>query len=200
VWDATVRRTGTARRWGSAWLDEPGEDRGLARLSRSVGLPAALPDILGLAFTFDDPDGTRHDLLLSTAGLGRVTRFVLVPRHDPARVGYTCLFPYAAPKGPVVLAATPVTPSARQLVFQLLAASPGGRWQPFGRLELVARTDPEPDLPVRFDPVLHPLPGLDYYPALRRLREPAYAAARRFSPALTSRRPATPVEPAGNRA
>ena len=50
VYDALLRRTGTARRWGSAWLDEMGEDRGLVRLSRAVGLPAAVPDILGLRF------------------------------------------------------------------------------------------------------------------------------------------------------
>jgi hypothetical protein len=193
VWDATVRRSGAAQRWGSAWLDEAGTDRGLARLSRSVGLPDPVPDILGLALTFEDPAGTRHDLLLSSTGLRPVTRFVLLPRRNAARAGYGCLLPYKAPTGPVMIAAIPVPASARQLVFQLVAASPGGRWQPFGRLELTARADPEPDLPVRFDPILHPLPGLAYYPALRRVREPAYAAARRFSPALAPRRSAGKV-------
>ena len=196
VWDAVLYRTGTAGQWGSAWLDQPGEDRGLARLSRAVGVPAPVPDILGLALMFGDAEGPRHDLLLASTGLRRITRFVLLPRQNPARTTYTCLFPYAARRGPVVLAAAPImppqstTPSpprsdpASRLTFRMLAASPGGRWQPFGRLELAARADDGPDLPLRFDPIVNPLPDLGYYPALRRLREPAYTAARRFGPAV----------------
>jgi hypothetical protein len=188
VYDALLRRTGTARRWGSAWLDEMGEDRGLVRLSRAVGLPAAVPDILGLALTFDGPDGARHDLLLATTGLGPVTRFVLLPRQDPFGVAYTCLLPYATPHGPVVMAATPVAGSpleAAHPTFRMLAASPGGPWLEFGRLELTARASAEPDLPLRFDPILNPLPDLGWYRALTRLREPAYAAARRLGAAAS---------------
>ena len=145
---------------------------------------------------FGDPEGPRHDLLLASTGLHRITRFVLLPRQNPVRTTYTCLSPYAAPRGSVVLAAAP-TPQpqptaasppgsdvASRLTFGMLAASPGGRWQPFGRLELAARADDEPDLPLRFDPILNPLPDLHHYPALRRLREPAYTAARRFGPAV----------------
>jgi hypothetical protein len=183
VLDAVLRRTGAGGRWESAWLDEPGADRGLTRLSRAVGLPAGVPDVLGLALTFGAPGGPRHDLLLASTGLGRVGRFVLVPRRDPAGARYTSLFPYRSARGPVVLAAVPVplrrTGPAGSLVFRLLAARPRGRWREFGRLELTVRTGDEPDLPVRFDPILNPLPGLGWYPALARLREPAYAAARR---------------------
>jgi hypothetical protein len=161
-------------------------------LSRAVGLPAGVPDILGLALTFGEPDGPRHDLLLATTGLGHVTRFVLRPKQDPFDATYTCLFPYAAPHGPVVLAAEPlqrtrpeaaISPSidpARPLTFRMLAATPGGQWQEFGQLELTDRASDERDLLLRFDPMLNPLPGLGWYPALTRLREPAYAAARRL--------------------
>ena len=37
--DAVVQRTGGTVRWDTAWLDEPGENHGIARLSRAVGLP-----------------------------------------------------------------------------------------------------------------------------------------------------------------
>ena len=179
VLDAVVRRTGTSERFGAVWLDQPGEDRGLVRFSRSIGLPAGLPDVLGLALTFHT-DGRRHDLLLATTGLTGVTRFVLVPRRDPALSGYTCLLPYVADHGPVLIAATPTGTASTG--FRLLAARPRGPWQQFGTLQVTARPDREADLPLRYDPVLNPLPGLRWSPFLARLRAPAYAAARRWAP------------------
>jgi hypothetical protein len=194
VLDAVVRRTGTSERFGAVWLDEPGEDRGLGRLSRSIGLPAALPDVLGLALTFQTADGKRHDLLLATTGLTVLTRFVLIPRRDPIGSGYTCLLPYVADRGSVVLGATPMGArsagrggdrdrrTAVELSFRLLVAPPWGTWRQFATLDLTARPDREADPPLRFDPVLNPLPGLRWSPFLARLREPAYAAARRHAP------------------
>jgi hypothetical protein len=190
VCTAVLRRTGMADGWGAGWLEEPGEDHGTARLSRAIGLPGALPDILGLALAFRGPNGRRHDLLLATTGVGSLTRFLLLPRRDTVRSTYTSLFPYAAPRGPVVLAAEPVA-TARPLpegrAFRMLAARPAGRWREFGRLELTDTA--AADLPIRFDPALHPLPDLRLYGPLSRLREPAYAAARRLGPTR-----AAPVE------
>jgi hypothetical protein len=176
VFDAVLIRTGSPVRWGAPWLDEPGEDHGLARLSRAVGLPRRWPDVLGIALRFRAEDGLQHDLLLSTTGLGRISRFLMVPRRRPAAVGYSSLFPYLAPSGRVLIAAEPAGP----LAFRMLAAPPLGAWRQFGRLELAARDSDQPDQPVRFDPVLHSLPGLTLTPSAARLREPAYAAARRF--------------------
>ncbi len=176
VYDAVLRRTGSPEPWGAEWLDAPGEDHGLVRLSRSAGLPPPLPDVFGLAFTFSGQSGDRHDLLLATTGLRPGARFALLPRRrDPFAVPYGSLLPYRAPRGLVLLAAVPLT-GAR---FRLLAAAPAGRWREFATLELTGRTGPEPDQPIRFDPVLHLPPGLSWPPALARLREPAYAAARR---------------------
>lgn len=179
AYDARVRRAGTGDRYGAPWLDRPGEDRGLARLSRAVGLPGGVPDVLGLALTFDGPDGVRHDLLLASTGLGALGRFVLRPRRDPFASAYTSLLPYASSRGPLLLAAVPALGHPGPLpAFRLLVARLAGRWREFGSLDLSERAGPDPDPPVRFDPILHPLPGLAYYPALVRLREPAYAAAR----------------------
>ncbi|ACU96853.1 hypothetical protein Svir_18300 [Saccharomonospora viridis DSM 43017] len=175
VYDAVLRRTGSFEPWGVEWLDLPGEDHGVVRLSRSVGLPRPLPDVLGLAFTFNGPAGDRHDLLLATTGLRPGTRFALLPRRDPFAVPYSSLLPYRAPRGLVLLAAMPTAGAG----FRLCAATPAGRWQGFATLELSGRTGSGPDRPIRFDPVLHPLPGLSWPPELARLREPAYAAARR---------------------
>jgi hypothetical protein len=59
---------------------------------------------------------------------------------------------------------------------------------PLGRLTLGAALTPEDDPPIRFDPIENPVPGLTNYPAVTRLREPAYAAARRLWPSRLSSR------------
>jgi len=186
--DAVVHRTGASVRWDATWLDEPGENHGVARLSRAVGLPGQVPDIMGLALALHGPSATRYDLLLASTGRGQLMRFVLTLRRDLTRAFYSSLFPYASASGPVLLAAVPAQTASREvprhtssmsLEFRLLAAAPRGHWQDYGLLRLTARDEADPDPPVSFDPVLNPLPGLRYYAPLTRLREPAYAGARR---------------------
>lgn len=178
VYDAVLRRTGSPEPWGTHWLDEPGEDAGLVRLSRSIGLPRPLPDVLGLALTFTGPTGERHDLLLATTGLRAGARFALLPRRDPFTVAYGSLLPYQAPRGLVLLAAVPMRGTAAEVRYRLAAAAPAGRWRAFATLELTGRAGRPPDEPIRFDPVRYVLPGLAWPPSLARLRAPAYAAAR----------------------
>ncbi|HEX6336831.1 MAG TPA: hypothetical protein VFZ85_07755 [Jiangellaceae bacterium] len=193
VYDALIRRTGSPVEWRCRWLDEPGDDVGTARLSRAAGLPAPVPDIHGLAITFTGDDGERHDLLLATTGLGRWGRFVLVPRSDPYTCSYGSLLPYRSPHGLVLLAATPLSPRSTlgpsvTASFRLQVAGVAGTWHTFGSLELTAPAGGLADDPLRFDPVVFPLPGLQWPLALERLREPAYAAARR-TPARVRQRP-----------
>ncbi len=180
VLDATVHRRGSRRAWGAAWLDEPGTDAALVRFSRAVGLPRPLPDVMGLALRFATDDGT-HDLLLATTGLGRATRWLLLPRRRADRVPYTSLVPYRSARCLVLLAAVPVPGGGRpgdDRVFALHAAAPARPWEPFAELR-VHGWPGRGDDPVAFDPVRHPLPGLAVPPAVAGLREPAYAAARR---------------------
>lgn len=192
---ATVVRHGSPRPTGARWLDEPGTDRGVARVSRSGGVPAPLPDVQGLALRLDGVDGP-SDLLLSTTGLGRVTRFVLTPHHAPSGGAYGSLLPYRTPSGPVLLVAEPerrVLPSdpgtlARELAdepwrLRLGHATPTGRWHEFGELVVGGPAQATVDSVLRFDAVLHPLPGLALAPWAARLREPSYASARTHRPA-----------------
>jgi hypothetical protein len=171
---ATITRTGGPVRSGVPWLDEDGRDDALVRVSRGIGLPDALPDIHGLAVRVQ-VGGTEGDLLLANTGLGRLTRFVLLPTRTPTGRALTTLLPYRSPRGPLVVAAVPESPRT----FELRWAGPVGPWHPFGRLELG-----EPwadDTPISFDPVLHVLPGLAHYAWVKQLREPAYWTARRRS-------------------
>ncbi|MGY1841993.1 phosphodiesterase [Modestobacter sp. SYSU DS0875] len=186
---ARVERTGPAAPWGVDWIDDPGEQEALVRLSRGAGLPRTLPDVLGLALRLPDggPGGRPVDLLLSSTGRGRLTRLVPVLRRDAAAT-YGSIMAYRTPVGPVTLAAwaRPATlPSDRATlavrapgtVFTLAAALDRGPWEPFARVVLGAPHEP-PDPPLHFDAVVDHPPGLVPDGLIARFRRPAYAAVR----------------------
>ncbi len=188
-------RPASPARSGIACIDDrgPGTPPAVtARFSRGASLPAVLPDVLGLAVRVTTPDGPA-DLLLSTTGFRVPGRFLLAPRRTPGRAWFTSLMPYRGSHGPVQVAARSRTPLAlparmedlHDLLtgepwrLELLFATPTGRWHRFADLELTA-VEGRIDAPTpRFDAVRHPLPGAGTYGWTRRLREPAYARARR---------------------
>lgn len=171
VWEAEITRSGgSVVPTGVAWLDEPGHDEVLARVSAAVGLPRGWPDIQGLALRLPTESG-HADILLASTGSGRLTRFLLRPVRPSTWHLTTTLLPYRGPTGPIVLAAAAVGPRD----FVLMRASLSGDWYSFGWLHLVRRAEREPS----FDPIRRPLPGLPNYAWVTRLREPAYRAARR---------------------
>jgi hypothetical protein len=188
VFDAVLERHGGAAGWGVPWLDATATDAAVVRLSRGAGLPAPLPDLLGLAVRLPG-DGLPIDLLLSSTGAGPVTRLLPVPRRDTATV-YSSIMGYRSDAGSLRIAALPEAgglPSeprplagavARDgLSFTLAVARGLGPWQPFGRLTLT-RPVPSLDPDVRFDAVQHPPPGLVADGPMARFRAPAYARAR----------------------
>lgn len=177
---------------GIPWLDTPGSTQVEARISRSIGLPGAFPDIIGLAVRFTE-QGKRSDMLLATTGPTGLGRFILRLRRDAAGAVFSSMMPYKSKRGPVLLAGRtiegpeklPMDPGAfrsllseRAWTLELHHASPLGPWTRFGTLTLTVLDHAE-DTDERFDPVLHPLPTAGTYGWTRRLREPSYAAARR---------------------
>ncbi|MGY1680695.1 phosphodiesterase [Geodermatophilus sp. SYSU D01176] len=193
VLDAVLERAGGPAGWGVPWLAGGGEEAALVRLSRGAGLPAPLPDLLGLAVRLPGTPGAAGpvDLLLSSTGRGRLTRWIPVPRWDALAV-HSSIMGYRTAAGPVFLAALPdpgagpvtaepgpVAAAARagRLAFTLAAARGAGEWQPFARLRLLAPV-PEVDPDLRFDAVRNPPPGLVPGGPMARFRAPAYAAAR----------------------
>ena len=145
----------------------------LVRRSRAAGLPAGLPDVHGLAVRVPVPGGRHGDLLLATTGLGLFTRFVLAPVRDPSSRPMTTLLPYRTPTGPRLVGLRP----AAERAYEIAHAPLRGSWQVFGELVLSTARGPDPLL--SFDAVANPLPGLENYEWVRRLRQPAYATARR---------------------
>lgn len=185
VFAARLERWGLLRESGVAWLDHPGTDDVLVRLSRGAGLPRPLPDLLGFALRL--PGDPPVDLLLSSAGTGRWGRRVPVPRRDAGR-SYGSIMAYRGAAGPVWLTAVPersgipsdragLTAGGPGLQITVCAAVGRGPDEPFARVTLLRPTDP-PDPVVHFDAVLHAPPGLAADGPMARFRRPAYAAAR----------------------
>ncbi|MFD2089970.1 phosphodiesterase [Blastococcus deserti] len=188
VFDAVLERRGGSEDWGIPWLDAHATDAAVVRLSRGAGLPAPLPDLLGMAIRLPGDDGP-IDLLLSTTGSGPIGRLLPLPRRDTAAV-YSSIMAYRSDAGSVRLAALPeaddVPSDPRPLAgivvrdglrFTLAAARGTGPWQPFATLVLTAPAAPlDPD--VRFDAVQNPPPGLVPDGPMARFRAPAYARAR----------------------
>ncbi len=171
---ARLLRRGSRPATGIPLLDGSTEERVLVRESRAVGLPSPLPDIHGLAIRVINPDGSDGDLLLATTGWGRVTRFVLTASATTYGRPLTTLLPYRTDLGPMLLGAR--RPDDTQPV-QLAHAVGTGPWTFFG--ELVMSEEVPADPTISFDPVAHPVTGLDHYAVVDRLREPAYRTARR---------------------
>lgn len=171
-----LERWGAGRYWGVEWLDGKGREDVLVRFSRAVGLPDALPDVLGLTLRMHAPNWSA-DLLFATTGSGAGSRFTLVPRRSAA-TEYGSLLPYRTPAGPALFLARCGAGKPFPSSITLCVGAPRGDWEPFGRITLDAACRPS-DPTISFDPLLHVVPGMEVYPWVHRMRERAYVAARR---------------------
>jgi hypothetical protein len=174
---ARLRRHGISAHTGVEWLDEFGVDDVVVRLSRSIGLPGPLPDVLGFAMRV--PAGTEQygDVLLATTGTGALGRFLLRPARSAQQATYSSLFPYRTAAGPLLLAAFAIPDRLGH--FELAWARLTGTWTVFATLELFDAPEDASDAGLSFDPILNVVPGLEPYEWSRQLRELSYAAARR---------------------
>ena len=195
-----LRRQPRRQASGIRWIDDPPREpvAVVGRVSRSLGLPAPLPDVVGLALRFDGDDGRRADVELASTGFGVPSRFWLAPQRSPSRARLGTLFPYRGASGPVLLCARTITPSDLPVALGDLAdrlrvepwrltlywAQPGGRCRAFAELELTHPEGPT-DVGLRFDAVENPLPGAGSYDWVVAVRQPSYHLAREvgFRPA-----------------
>lgn len=186
-----LRWIGRPHASGIRWIDEPPAAPAAvtARVSRGVGLPEPLPDIIGLALRFDGDAGPA-DLELASTGFGVPSRFWLALQRSPSRARLGTLLPYRGDHGPVLIAARTIAPDglpaepgdlAGELErstwrLRLYWGRPLSLWHPFAELELRRPAGPVDRL-LRFDAVRHPLPGARHYPWVRALRQPSYELA-----------------------
>jgi hypothetical protein len=172
VLTGSLERRGSAVPSGSAWVDEPGRDEVVVRLSRAIGLPDAMPDIHGLAVRVPTPAG-EGDLLFASTGWNRLGRFVLTFGGGPESRPLTTLLPYRTASGPVLLGVRASGPQ----VYEMSWCRPRGEWRSFAELRVSG--EEAPHQAIAFDPVRNQLPGLTQYAWVTRLREPSYRTARR---------------------
>ncbi len=148
---------------GAPLLDEAGTYDALLRLSRSVGLPAALPDVLGLALRVLDAHGpdAHQDLLLDSAPARPVLRRVPWPGRDFAGATYCSLLPYDVAGTHLLLGArtaagTPVLrapdDAGAGLSLVLLVATPHGPWQEVATMTVTGVLPAPQGRQLRFSP------------------------------------------------
>jgi hypothetical protein len=182
TFDATVTMNG-GHSTGVPWLDEARVDEVTVRVSRAIGLPSSWPDIYGLALRLTPRDETAADVLFASTGSGRLGRMTLRLRSGIGAGPLTTLLPLKAPVGPLLLRVhtpgAPRVPEGQLSPTMVISYAVGlGEWVEAGELHAGARRTPAKDAE-RHDPVVHQLPGTEQYDVVRRLREPAYRAARR---------------------
>lgn len=178
---------------GIRWIDDPPAEPVpvRARASRSIGFPAPLPDIVGLAMRFE-AEGRVADLELASTGSGVPGRYGLLLHRSPSRAHLNTLLPYLGDRGPVLLAARTIAPKdlpaalpalATRLQhdawrLRLYAATPRGLWHPFA--DVVLRATPgRGDSPLRFDAGRRLLPGARLPGWIQAVRQPSYDLVQR---------------------
>jgi hypothetical protein len=158
------------------------------RLSKGAGTGPGRPDVLGLAVRVHRRDPA--DLLLSTAGSGRLTRHLPVLRRSFDTV-YGSILPYRTASGhkvyllaepdpdgpPLGDSLEPVTEAAAAGAAISLRALGG---QPVGRVVFGALLPPEVDAALAFDPIRHAPPELHPTGAIHGSRALAYRLSQRW--------------------
>lgn len=173
---------------GAELFDSGAERAAVVRLSRSFGLPEALPDPCGLAFRVRDAYGPgRHqDLLLVSAGSRPLARHLPLPARGFLGPSYSTLLPYRARGEPILIGARALRRPKRRLglaelarrdvaglSFELLVGGPRGPWLAVADLELGRRLEPAETENLRLDPG-HTGGGLEPWGWIGRVRPAAY--------------------------
>lgn len=177
---------------GRWWEGDGAPDRPVtARLSKGIGTPSAVPDLLGLAIRVED--GARPwDLTLVSAGPGALGRAVLWPGTDWSTARYSSIVPYRTPTGlrwlearfdesarhtDAAIGSVPEMVAHDPLTLTVEAVGPRGRRESMGRARF-DHAEPDATHPA-FDPMASPPPGLRLYPSwLSKVRELAYHGSR----------------------
>lgn len=164
----------------------PTPARAVVRVSRGVGLPEGVPDVLGVAIKVLDLHGPGHDqdLLLASVAGGAFGDRLLVPRRSFAGTRFSSLLPYQiegrrTPVLATVSGEPDTTPEgtagadAVRIHLELLDSG-----TPLGEVTLAGRLPASVAEDLRFDP-WHTGDALRPAGWLNRLRRPVYVASQR---------------------
>ena len=174
----TVETDGGGR-FGARVLDEAGRHDVVVRLSRGVGLPSPLPDIVGLAVRFEGSgrDGGPLDVLVNTAGGPPVLRHLFLP--EPLGRTFSSVLPYRTGSGRLLLLGA--RDEGTGTSWELLAASLTGAWARWGRLTLGPVLPAEVSEELRFRPTLG-ADDLQQVALFRAVRDQSYRESQALRP------------------
>jgi hypothetical protein len=155
-----------------------GERDALVRISRGLGLPERLPDVLGCAIRVPDAygPGAHQDFALASSHRARVARHALVPALDSRRAFYSSLLPYRFGTETVIVGASIGLDSV-----ELCVAAPLGPWRRVAEVSLHSVAPAEEERALRFN-VLNSGSGIAPLGRLNALRDPAYRGSQAASP------------------
>jgi hypothetical protein len=192
----------------AAALGGPWTRPALVRLSKSIGTPRNLPDLLGVALRVEVPRPRSatglFDVLFASAGRHDLTHFVLAPAAGWWSRPYSTVLPYRVDGRTRFLGLEAETPDHPRggadparietevgRVLVLTERSLTGPRRRVGRL--VLDVGPAAKEAISFDPVLNASPRVRPIRLLSRVREWAYTGSRR---ARGAPEPAGPAAPA----
>jgi hypothetical protein len=168
----------------------------LGRVSKAIGVPGGLPDLIGLAWRMPPHAfaATPWDVLTVSAGSGLLTRFALRPTLSWAGTTLTTLMPLRHDDGWWWVKAQLMTElggglrldAVRSAIdgggvkFAIAQAHGTGPFEPLAHLTLTAAIPTDEEHDVSFDPARNTAPGVELGPQwLTALRERAYLRSRR---------------------
>jgi hypothetical protein len=162
-----------------------GEIDSVLRLSRAIGLPTALPDILGFALRLHDLHGPgRHQDLLLASSPAPPMHTMLAPARSFERAWFTSLLPYRIGDRRSILVAH--APGAGR--FALGTVDPlHRRIEPLAEVTVTRRLEPAPEEAWCFDPIVNAGPAFcQDAGVLDAVRAKAYRASRAGRPGSES--------------
>lgn len=143
------------------------------RLSRAIGIPRPLPDILGLAFRVET--GPQDFLLVSSAQPPALRHLLLPTRGGFGDNSYSTILPYRIAEGDLrLVGALPVGP----LEYDIALAPLSGGWHRFARLRLRAALPADETERLELNP-WNAVPGIKPVGPLNGTRRSAYAGSQR---------------------
>jgi hypothetical protein len=167
----------------------------LGRVSKAIGVPGDLPDLIGLAWRMPTHalNATPWDVLMASTGAGVLARFGLQPTRSWSGTTLSTLMPLHYDDGWWWLKAELVTKvpdglsvdslaaeiEDSEIVFDIQQAHGTGAFEPLATLTLSATIPTDEDHDVSFDPTRNTIPGVELGPQwLTALRERAYLRSR----------------------
>lgn len=158
-----------------------GTHLGMVRLSRGIGLPAPLPDFLGLALRIykASSPAEHQDLLLASSASPFPLRHLLVPARHFGSPTYSSLTRFRTPDGTLVT--VEARPDGSAMQYDLLVATGTGPPSPIGSVVLDQKVPDSEGQALRFD-VWRNRGLLEPVGWLNRLRRPAYRASQAARP------------------